>query len=72
MEFKVIARKWGSSIGVVIPKNLIEVGRIKENDEIVIEIKRKPQVKELFGAFPKWKSNHSAQELKDGMRNEWD
>ena len=73
MQIKAIARKWGSSIGIIIPKEVVEAKRIKENDEIIIEVNNKrPTAAALFGKFPQWKSKKSAQELKNEMRAGWE
>lgn len=71
MEIKTVAKRWGSSIGVILPKAVVEENRIKENDRIVIEIKKKTLAGEMFGKFPEWKSKKSAQELKDEARIGW-
>jgi len=47
------------------------IKKIKENNNITIEIKKKPLAGELFGKFPRWKSKKSAQELKDEIRSGW-
>ncbi len=70
MEVRTIAKKWGSSIGVILPKNVVEAKRIRENDELIIEIKKRPLAGELFGKFPR-KSGKSAQQIKDEMRLGW-
>ena len=71
MEIKTIARRWGSSIGVIIPKEVVEAKRIKENDEVTIKIENRPTVAEFFGRL-KGKLKKSAQELKDDARRGWD
>jgi len=54
MEIKVTAKKWGSSLGVVLPKEIVEAKRIKENKEIIIEVKDvRPKAGELFGLLTK-------------------
>lgn len=71
MEVNVIAKRWGSSIGVIIPKEVVEAKRIKENDKIVIRFgKRKPKAGVLFGRFANWKK--SGQEIKDEMKRGWE
>lgn len=71
MEIKVITRKWGNSIAVVIPRDIIDKEGIKEDEEIVVRVeKRRPLVGELFGKFPR-KSKKSAQEIKDELRAGW-
>ncbi len=71
MEIKATAKKWGSSIGVIIPKEIVDAKRIKENDKIIIEIKAKPLAGNMFGRFPSLTSGKSAQELKDEAREGW-
>ena len=70
MEIKAIAKKWGSSIGVIIPKEVVDAKKIKENDAIVIEVKTRPLAGNLFGKFPR-KSGKSTQEIKDELREGW-
>lgn len=70
MEIKVRAKRWGSSIGVIIPKDIIESKKIKENDEFTIEITKRPLAGEFFGRL-KGKLRKSAQEIKDEMREGW-
>ena len=70
-EIKTKAKRWGSSIGIIIPKEVVEAKKIRENDEIIIEIKNRPLAKEFFGIF-KGQIKKSAQELKDEARRGWD
>lgn len=70
MEIKTIARKWGNSLAIILPKSVVEEKSIREDDEIVIEVKSRPLVGEFFGKFPNWK--RSTQEIKDNMRKGWD
>lgn len=70
MEIKAIAKKWGSSIAVIIPKEVIEKQKIKENQEIRIEIKRPLIAREVFGILRGWK--RPSQEIKDKMRKGWE
>ena len=63
-------RRWGNSLGVRIPKDAVKEMKLRENQEIVIEIKPKENVlKELFG-FAKGKINKSTEEiLKEARKN---
>ncbi|MEK6914731.1 MAG: hypothetical protein AABW83_03715 [Nanoarchaeota archaeon] len=70
MEIETIAKRWESSIGVILPKEIIDARKIKENDIIKIEIKNRPLAKEFFGRL-KGKFKHSPQELKDEARRGW-
>lgn len=70
MEVKAVAKRWGSSIGVIIPKEVVDAKRIKENDKITIEIKSGQPSKNMFGRFPR-RLKKTAQELKDDVRKGW-
>ena len=44
-------RKWGSSLGVIIPKDVVKGLKLRENQEIIIDVKPKDNpLKELFGS----------------------
>jgi len=44
-------RKWGSSLGVVIPKQVVKELKLRENEEVAFEITKKNNpLKELFGS----------------------
>ena len=45
-------RKWGNSFGVLIPKDELEKDNLKENDSVIVIVKRKMSpAKELFGSL---------------------
>lgn len=69
MEFEAKTRKWGSSIGIVLPKEIVEEIGIKPDEKIIMDVKKKPLAKEFFGKFPHW--GKSTQELKEEMRAGW-
>jgi antitoxin component of MazEF toxin-antitoxin module len=70
MELNTIAKRWGSSIGIILPKSVVDENRIQENDEVIIEIKKRVLAKELFGKF-QIASEKSTQKIKDEMRKGW-
>ena len=69
-EVECTTRRWGSSLGIIIPKELASAENIKPNDRIVIEVKKLHKAKEFFGLLPNWKVN--TQKLKDKLRDGWD
>ena len=72
MEIKAITRKWGNSIAVVIPREVVEQQRIQEDEEVILKVeKRRPKAGVLFGRFPELK-NTPTQELKDEARRGWE
>ena len=69
MEIITKARKWGSSLAVILPKKLVDETHIRENDNVVIDVKKRVLVRELFGKFPQWKK--PSQDIKNEMRSGW-
>ena len=68
-EIKVLARKWGDYIAVIIPKKIAENKNIKPEDEITIKIEKENGLKEIFGTLGDWKIN--SQKIKDELRRGW-
>jgi len=62
-------RKWGNSLGIVIPKEVAEAGGIRPGDEVSTEIRKVSDMTEVFGSLRGWKK--SAQEIKDEARKGW-
>ena len=69
-EIEVTTKQWGSSIGIVIPKELVDDLGIKPNEKVIVEIKKGKKVKECFGLLKSLK--RGAQEMKDEARRGWD
>ncbi len=50
MAIEVKTKKWGNSIGIIIPSETVEKFNINPGEEIVVEIEKKGNVlKEMFG-----------------------
>ena len=50
MVIEVKIKRWGNSIGVVIPNEAVERLNLKPEEEIIIEIEKKNNIlKEMFG-----------------------
>ncbi len=44
-------RKWGSSLGVIIPKDVVNELKLRDDQDVVLDIKPKENpLKELFGS----------------------
>lgn len=65
---KAIVRKWGNSLGVIIPKELMEQQRIKENDEIDLLIMKPADLSAAFGSLPRKKHVMTGQQFKNFVR----
>lgn len=68
-EIESVARKWGNSLGIIIPKEVVEEEQLQENERIVVEIKKKHSAKDFFGLLNDWK--RSAEEIKKEMKKGW-
>lgn len=68
MEVEAVAKKWGSSIGFVIPKEVAEKERIRPNSKVKFEIIKVTDISDTFG---KLKRKLSGQEFKDKARTGW-
>ncbi|MEW5760720.1 MAG: AbrB/MazE/SpoVT family DNA-binding domain-containing protein [Candidatus Thermoplasmatota archaeon] len=63
-------RRWGNSLGVVIPKEVAEREKIKPNDDVLVEIRKFADLSEIFGSLRNWK--RSTQKIKDEARKGWE
>lgn len=71
MTTEVMTKKWGNSIGVVLPRELVEKQHIKENQKIIINVVREADLSDIFGSV-KGKLKMSGQKLKDLAKEGWD
>ncbi len=60
-------RKWGNSLGVVIPREEASREGLKENDEVEIVIRKAVDIRQLFGKY----KFRDLQSLKDELRDGW-
>ena len=53
MEIQTVTKKWGSSLGIVIPKIIVMTERIQEGQKISVNIlgKKKTTGTDIFGKF---------------------
>ena len=72
MEIETLTRKWGNSIVVIVPANLVEREKIKENERVLFKIeKKKPtKVRDIFGILKSWKK--PTEEILKEARRGWD
>lgn len=67
-EIKVKLRKWGNSLGVVIPQEILQSVNKSEGDEVTLLIRKEDNITDLFGKLKNWKIN--SQKFKDDIRKE--
>jgi len=69
MITKTTLKPWGSSLGVVVPKEVVHAEHLHRGEEVIIEIRKKHSLKEIFGSLKDWKID--SQKMKDESRKEW-
>ncbi len=68
MPAEITLKKWGNSVGAVLPKEFVESQGLKENDKVIIDIVKKADLTKIFGSL---KREMSGQEFKDMVRKGW-
>ncbi|KKK80745.1 hypothetical protein LCGC14_2820420 [marine sediment metagenome] len=72
MEIETETRKWGSSLGIIIPKKIVEKENLKQKQKIkilAIETEQKTSVKDIFG---KLKFKRPIQEILDEVDRDFE
>ncbi len=67
MAIRTVMRKWGNSLGVVIPREEASREGLRENDEVEIVIRKAVDIRQLFGKY----KFRDLQSLKDELREGW-
>lgn len=69
MTVELKLKRWGNSMGVVIPREIVEARNLQENDEIQVTIVKKADLSDIFGLVKERKM--SGQAFKDMVRKGW-
>jgi antitoxin component of MazEF toxin-antitoxin module len=69
-EFKAIPRKWGNSVGITLPNEIVEAGNLKTKKEIeILIVEKKVDLRKIFGSL---KLKEQTQIIKDKMKEGWE
>ena len=66
---RVKIRRWGSSLGVVIPMEVARRLHLEPGDDVFLDVQRSSGVIEAFGSLRDWKVD--TQKLKNELRRGW-
>lgn len=69
MEFETETRKWGNSLGIILPKSVVKAKGISEKEKVVVEIKKRHTADEFFGIAPEWKK--TTEKIKKEIKRGW-
>jgi len=64
----VIARKWGNSVGITLPKEVVEKEKIKPTDKLIISVTKAKSIEELFGTL---KFKKTTEEMRRESKKGW-
>ena len=66
MNTKTKIKCWGNSLGIVLPKALVQEEGLKEGEEVEITVRKASNVRILRGKFPFKNLQHEKDEMKRG------
>ncbi len=67
MNTKTKIKCWGNSLGVILPKTLVDEEGLKEGEEVEVTVRKVSDVRSLRGKFP----FKDLQQQKEEMRRGW-
>lgn len=71
-KVKVKAKQWGSSLGFIIPNEVVKEQKIREGDELEVELQKVSHIEKLFGlAHGRRPAGLTTQKIKDELRAGW-
>ena len=68
MNTKAKVKCWGNSLGVVLPKALVDEEDLKEGEEVEITVRKLSDIRQLRGKYP----FKDLQNEKDQMKRGWE
>ena len=61
-------KRWGNSLGVVLPKALVEEEGISEGEEVEVTVRKVSDIRCLRGKYPFKDLQHEKDEMKRGWK----
>ena len=68
MNAKTKVKCWGNSLGIVLPKALVEEEGLKEGEEVEVTVRKTSDVRTLRGKFPFKDLQREKEEMKRGWK----
>lgn len=69
LQTKVRLKKWGNSLGIIIPRDIVIKEDLRDDDEIIITLTKDSSLSGFFGKGAGTKID--TQKIKDKLRKEW-
>lgn len=71
-QFKAVAKKWGNSIGITIPAEVVERAHIKSDKKMTVLILNEDQKEKIKKSFGSLKPKRKTQEIMDDIDEGYD
>ena len=68
MTTETTVKKWGNSLGIILPKELVDYQHLKENDKVSVLVVKEADLTGIYGTLPR---KMSGQQFKDMVRKGW-
>lgn len=62
-------KRWGNSLGIVLPKALVEEEGLKEGEEVEVTVRKISDVRALRGKYPFEDLQHEKDEMRRGWKS---
>ena len=69
--FRVKLKKWGNSVGIIIPKKELERLKVRVGDEVRIDVSKDNPLRELFDAKLKKIDHKVLKEIRSEPESKW-
>lgn len=69
-EIECITKKWGSSLGIIIPRDVVKKKQLKPQEKIHITIEKIALAQDIWNLGPLLRTE-STQKIKDELRKGW-
>ena len=70
MDAECVAKKWGSSLGVIIPREIVQQESIMPEELLRVSFKKQVFARAIWNLGP-IRLKKSAQQIKDELRKGW-
>ena len=68
MAIEVTVKKWGNSLGLVLPKEFVEERHLRDNEHVLVEVVKEADLSKHFGRL---KRTMTGQDFKNMIRKGW-
>ena len=68
MITKTKVKRWGNSLGIVLPKTIVDEEGLKEGEEVEVTVRKASDVRLLRGKYPFKDLQHEKDEMKRGWK----